>query len=117
MAAPRDYHEYLTGQAIAADAFDLQAHLFVEGVMHKASAGTGATCIAVAARIEGTVVHEVCRKRGRREPIRIGHPSGVLGIVADVERDGSDWKVHEVLFSRTARRIMEGTAYVRRSRL
>ena len=50
-------------------------------------------------------------------PLRIGHPSGMLPIVADVAQKDGAWTVNEVLFSRTARRIMEGWAYVRKSRL
>jgi methylitaconate Delta-isomerase len=86
-------------------------------VMHKAYAGTGATCLAVAARIEGSVVHAQCPDADPQAPLRIGHPSGMLPIVADVTRQNGKWTVNEVLFSRTARRIMEGWAYVRKSRL
>lgn len=117
VAPPQDFREFLTERAVPAASFDLAARLYVEGILHKAYAGTGATCLAVAARIEGTVVHDVCRARDMRAPIRIGHPSGVLGIVGDVTRDGAGWHVNEVLFSRTARRLMEGTAFVRRARL
>lgn len=117
VAVPRDYQEFLTGRTVRAADFDVAARLYVEGTQHKAQAGTGATCLGVAARIAGTVVHDVCRARGLREPIRIGHPSGVLGIIADVTRSEGGWRVNEVLFSRTARRLMDGTAYLRRSRL
>lgn len=117
VGAPKAAREYLTGHAIPAGDVDLHARLFVERVMHKAYAGTGATCLAVAARISGSVVHEVCRSRAVADPIRIGHPSGVMPIIADVVSAQGGWKVNEVLFSRTARRIMEGYAYVRRTRL
>ena len=85
--------------------------------MHKAYAGTGATCLATAAKIQGTVVSEYYRPRNSDEPVRIGHPSGMLPIRADVERNVDGWKVNEVLFSRTARRLFEGYAYVRNARL
>jgi len=117
VAEPADYHAYVSGRLVPASTFDVGAHLHMEGTVHKAYAGTGATCLAVAARIEGTVVNAVCRKRNASEPIRIGHPSGILGIVADVVREGERWKVREVLFSRTARRLMEGTAFLSPSRL
>ena len=93
------------------------ARLFVERAMHKAYAGTGATCLAVAARLPGSVPHAHSTSRERNGPIRIGHPSGVLPIACDVERIGEAWHVNEVVFSRTARRLMEGWAYVRRQRL
>jgi len=111
------YRSSLTGAAIAASDCDLVARLFVERAMHKAYAGTGATCLAVAARLHGSVAHAHSASRVSRGSIRIGHPSGVLPIASDVERIGDAWRVNEVVFSRTARRLMEGWAYVRRQRL
>ena len=63
-------------------------------------------CLAVAARLEGTVVHEVAR----RHPgdVRLGHPSGVLPLDAAVSRkDDGPW-AERVTVYRTARRLMEG---------
>jgi 2-methylaconitate cis-trans-isomerase PrpF len=63
-------------------------------------------CLAVAARVEGTVVHEVAR----RHPgdVRLGHPSGVLPLDATVgTKDGAPW-AEKVTVYRTARRLMEG---------
>lgn len=114
---PQDYNDFLTGRPLRAADRDLVARLFVERVMHKAYAGTGATCLGVAARIAGSVVHDQCPAVDPQAPLRIGHPSGMLPIVADVTKEGGEWKVNEVLFSRTARRIMEGWAYVRKARL
>jgi 2-methylaconitate cis-trans-isomerase PrpF len=113
----QEYANYLTRQPVPAASMDLAARLFVERVMHKAYAGTGATCLAVAARIPGSVVHAQCPGVDPEAPLRIGHPSGMLPIVADVSQKNGQWTVNEVLFSRTARRIMEGWAYVRKSRL
>lgn len=76
--------------------------------LHKAFAGTGAVCTGVAARIDGTVVNEVATDQ-HGPLVRIGHPSGVFPVT--VEMDGDSLK--EASFSRTARRLMEGTAYVR----
>lgn len=114
---PQDATDYLTGRPLPASSMDLHARLFVERVMHKAYAGTGASCLGVAARITGSVVHAQCPTVDPQAPLRIGHPSGMLPVVADVSRHGDEWTVNEVLFSRTARRIMEGWAYVRKSRL
>lgn len=113
----QDATDYLTGRPLPAKSADLHARLFVERVMHKAYAGTGASCLGVAARIAGSVVHAQCAGVDPQAPLRIGHPSGMLPVVADVSRNGEDWTVNEVLFSRTARRIMEGWAYVRKARL
>jgi 2-methylaconitate cis-trans-isomerase PrpF len=113
----QEYANYLTRQPVSPKIMDLTARLFVERVMHKAYAGTGATCLGVAARIPGTVVHAQCPGVDPQAPLRIGHPSGMLPIVADVSPKDGGWVVNEVVFSRTARRIMEGWAYVRKARL
>lgn len=117
VGGPQSYENYLRPEPVDADSMDLTARLYVDRTMHKAYAGTGATCLAVAAQIPGTVVNDLARKRRDGNKVRIGHPSGTLPIVADVTYDGDGWKVNEVLFSRTARRLMEGHAYVRRARL
>jgi 2-methylaconitate cis-trans-isomerase PrpF len=63
-------------------------------------------CLAVAARIPGSVVAEAARK-GFLD-LRLGHPSGVLPIAAAVgTRDGQPW-AERVTVYRTARRLMEG---------
>ena len=105
--------DFVTGRAVGGEEVDVTARLVVEGGMHKAYAGTGAACLGVAARIAGTVVHDVCRTRSSREQIRIGHPSGVMPILADVARVGDGWIVNEVTFARTARRLLEGHAWTR----
>jgi 2-methylaconitate cis-trans-isomerase PrpF len=78
--------------------------------VHKAFAGTGAVCTGVAAHVEGSVVHQV-RTPGRGAVVRIGHPSGVFPV--RVELEGTE--LREASFSRTARRLLEGTVYVKAS--
>jgi methylitaconate Delta-isomerase len=112
VSEPQDYNEFLTGRSVKAVDSDIVSRLVVEGIVHKAFAGTGATCLAVAAKIDGTVAFDSSRRRNSGD-VRIAHPSGILPIVADVSRHGDSWTVNEVLFSRTARRLMEGTAFLR----
>jgi len=78
--------------------------------VHKAFAGTGAVCTGVAAHVDGSVVQQV-RGGSRDAVVRIGHPSGVFPV--RVELAGS--QVLEASFSRTARRLLEGTVYVKES--
>lgn len=79
--------------------------------LHKAFAGTGAVCTAVAALIPGTVAHEVTRQQ-TPGLIRLGHPSGVFRVRARVEVVGGEVRVQEASYSRTVRRLMDGQAYV-----
>jgi len=67
-------------------------------------------CLAVAARIEGTLVHE-CSTAKPGSDVRLGHPSGVLPLDAAVTRQVGDYVAERVTVYRTARRLMEG--YVR----
>jgi 2-methylaconitate cis-trans-isomerase PrpF len=116
IAPPRDYTA-LPGEAVKADDIDFVARqINVDGWMHKAFAGGASTCASVAAQIEGTIPYECSSVKTTSRRVRIGHPSGVLPIFAQVERyTRGAWVVREVHFSRTVRRLMDGTAYLRRS--
>jgi 2-methylaconitate isomerase len=105
VAAPADYVA-LDGVRHAAGDYDVLARAISMGNCHRAFPLTSAMCLAVAARIEGTLVHEVARKDAG--DVRLGHASGVLPLDAAVEaRDGEPW-AERVTVYRTARRLMEG---------
>lgn len=114
VSEPQDYSTLVPGRFVKAGQVDVVARQFLEKMGHKAYAGTGSACIAVASKIDGTLVRQVCRKRDSAV-FNIGHPSGVIPISVDVERSEEGWHVKEVLYSRTARRLMQGTAFVRNS--
>ena len=96
----------LDGNAYEAGAVDLVARVISMGNCHRAFALTAAMCLAVAARIEGTVVRECCTSPAG--DVRLGHPSGMLPIAASVTtRDGVARAEHVTVY-RTARRLMEG---------
>jgi 2-methylaconitate cis-trans-isomerase PrpF len=60
----------------------------------------------VAARLQGTLVHEAARAPAG--DVRLGHASGVLPLDAVVgTKDGTPW-AERVTVYRTARRLMEG---------
>jgi 2-methylaconitate cis-trans-isomerase PrpF len=114
---PRD-HAALTGPVKAGEIDFVARQLGGDGWVHKAFSGGASTCTAVAAQIVGTIVHECSSVDTAPRRVRIGHPSGVLPIYAQVEQGGADgpgWVVREVHFSRTVRRLMDGTAYIRRT--
>jgi len=101
----------LDGTRHAGDACDLVARVISMGNCHRAFALTSAMCLAVAARIEGTVVRECSAARDDAD-VRLGHPSGVLPLDAAVaRRDGAPW-AQRVTVYRTARRLMEGVVRV-----
>jgi len=105
IAAPMDYVA-LDGLRHGAGEYDVLARAISMGNCHRAFPLTSAMCLAVAARIEGTLVHEVATKTAR--DVRLGHASGVLPLDAAVTtRDGAPW-AERVTVYRTARRLMEG---------
>lgn len=81
---------------------------------HKAYPGTVGVCTAVAALVPGTVVAAVAALPGPGEPIVIAHPSGTIPIWASVRTGAGQPVVEQAAYARTARRLADGTAYVRR---
>ncbi len=108
----------LSGEAISANDIDLTGRVISNGQTHRALPLTVSLCMAVAARIEGSVVSEVLRKGGDVEaPIRIGMPSGILTVAATVKRKDGGWQAEQGAFYRTQRRMFEGQVLVRASRV
>ena len=108
--APADYTNYMTKTTVRAEEVSFVARR-VGGPpprLHKAFAATGAVCTAVAANLPGTVVHQVAR-RFDDNVVRIGHPTGVFPVITRISADG---EIAEAAYTRTARRIMDGTVYV-----
>ena len=108
----------LTGERIARDAVDLTGRMISNGQPHRALPLTASLCMAVAARLEGSVVHAVTRRASDAEaPIRIAMPSGVLTVAATVRMQNGAWFAEQGAFYRTQRRLFDGSVYVRASRL
>jgi hypothetical protein len=110
VVAPPAPFTALDGTAYEAARTDLLGRVISMGNCHRAFALTAAMCLAVAARVPGTVVHECAA--AREDDVRLGHPSGVLPVAASVGwRDGQPW-AERVTVYRTARRLMEGFVLV-----
>jgi probable AcnD-accessory protein PrpF len=99
------------GRQVSADSVDLLVRTFSMGVLHHAIPGTGAVAVAAAAAIPGTVVSRIV-SAGRDGRVRLGHPSGILEVGAEVSADENHWAVSWVRLSRSARRLMEGRVYI-----
>jgi 2-methylaconitate isomerase len=124
LIAPPAMFKGLDGVEYAPDAADVMGRVMSMGNCHRAFALTAAMCVGVAARIEGTVVHEcltngapapgigpthgTTRVSGHSTDTRLAHPSGVLPIAAGITtKDGAPF-AEKVTVYRTARRLMEG---------
>lgn len=94
---------------------DIVTRMVSAGQPHKATPLTGAMCLAIAARLPGTLPHRIA---GATEgDLRIAHPSGVLPVAASVSFAGGKFRADEAVVYRTARRLMEGRVLIPASRL
>ena len=118
VSAPAAFTSYGTGVPVQAGDIDLVARV-VGGrppVVHKAYPGTVGACTGVASVVTGTVPHQVTKQQveGR---IVVGHPSGVMPVLATARVEGNRWHVEQAAYTRTARRLAAGSAYLRRSKI
>jgi len=112
VVAPAGDSTLLDGSRQPAEAVDLLLRMISMEQPHNALPLTGGCCAAVAARIEGTLLHEALRDR-TAATLRLGHPSGTLDVDATVERrDG--WHAEAAAAFRTARLLMLGSVMVPR---
>jgi len=77
------------------------------GQVHRAVPGTGALCLAVAAQIPDTVARSASNA-ARNGPLRLGTPSGVVTVMADVDITGEAPVARSASMYRTARTLMRG---------
>jgi 2-methylaconitate cis-trans-isomerase PrpF len=103
----------LSGRALAASDIDICVRMISVGQPHRAVPITGAICLAVAARVPGTIPHRLCRASAG--PIRIGHPSGTTLVDAAVSVGGAsgDVRAEYGAVYRSARRLFEGSVLYR----
>ena len=108
----------LSGETIRADSVDLTGRAISNGQPHRALPLTVTLCMAVAARIEGSIVNQVARLNSSPDAgIRIAMPSGVLVVAASVQQVNGVWRAEQGGFYRTQRRLFDGYVYVRASRV
>ena len=113
VSAPADYRNVIGDNMVRAEEVDLVSRLMFMQQMHKTYAGTSTVATGVAARLEGTLVHEMARTdRRNAKDVRIGHPAGVIETETEIALDGNAITVRRATLGRTARRLMEGYAFV-----
>jgi methylitaconate Delta-isomerase len=113
VAAPRAY-ETPDRTRIDPNEVDLLSRLMFMQRTHKTYAGTSTACTGVAVRLPGTIPASLARVPALDDPIRIGHPSGVVHSEATVTGEAADLEVTRATVSRTARIIMTGQVHVPR---
>jgi 2-methylaconitate cis-trans-isomerase PrpF len=107
VAAPAPF-QTLSGETIGAAEHDIGVRMLNMGRAHRAIALTTAMGVGIACRIEGTVAHELTVATGSPDEIRVGNPSGVVSVGAEVRREGDEWICDSGVVYRTARTLMRG---------
>lgn len=108
-----DYIDFTTGNTVRKEDVDLVSRMMFMQKLHKTYPGTGTACTGAAAKIPGTIVNQVIPHIDSIETVRIGHPAGVIPVAAEVK----DGQVLKAGIYRTARRLMEGYAFVETKRI
>jgi 2-methylaconitate isomerase len=117
VVAPAASYTDTNGGTQHADTMDLRARLVFVNRCHDSMAGTGAVCLAAASRITGSVPQRMLTSGADgHATLRIGHPLGVMDVVVavDGESASTETRFATLGFARTARRLMDGRAYVPR---
>jgi 2-methylaconitate cis-trans-isomerase PrpF len=104
--------EYTTSnnKLINVDDIDIVSRYVSMGALHRAYAVSGAIALATAAKIPGTIPNQLFSSI--ELGVRIGHPTGTLYVETIVKKEGDDWIVLRAANGRTARRLMDGYAYI-----
>lgn len=109
VTSPCDYRTN-KDRLVKAEEIDILSRYISMGTLHRAYAVSGAMALAAASKIPGTIPNQLVRTQ--HKGLRIGHPSGVLYVESTVEQAGDNWMVSRAASGRTARRLMDGFAYV-----
>ena len=112
----RYYADYASGKPILAKDLDFLARVLWNQEPVDTYTGTGTICTCVAARIEGTLVNQVCGPEPEKTGlVRFGHGRGINSVAVTVSRDADGgFVVDKAVFNRTARRILDGIVYVKK---
>lgn len=106
----------LSGRKLAAADMDIAVRMISVGQPHRAVPVTGATCLAVATRIPGSIAYALAGPIPEGRPIRIAQPSGVTVVDAKVVADpgvNGGMRAEYGAIYRTARRLFEGHVFYR----
>lgn len=114
VTSPKSYIE-IGGTKVLAEDMDICARVISVFKCHKACPLTSASAIAVAAALKGSLVQQITGRQNDAavENVRIGHPSGIMTMCPEV-KVVETVEVPAVAVQRTARRIMDGTLYIRK---
>jgi 2-methylaconitate cis-trans-isomerase PrpF len=108
----------INGARVDASDVDVVSRLLFMLHMHKAYPITGTVCTAAASMVPGSIVHRLMRADAMERPsLKIGHPSGVIDADKAWHEEAGGVVIDRIAIGRTARTIMDGVCYVKKSAL
>lgn len=114
--APPTAYMATNENAVSVEDQDITSRSLARFAFSKAYPGSGSAGTAVACGIKGTLAEEAYKggqNKGGAYSVRIGHPGGVLEVVAETSFQNEKISVLRAQLGRTARLIMEGKCYIR----
>jgi 2-methylaconitate cis-trans-isomerase PrpF len=116
IVSPPAPYKGLNGVEVGAGDVDIVSRLIFMHRMHKAYPITGTVCTAAASMTPGSVVDRLMRAGAREASVlRIGHPGGVIEVEKKCRSENGAIRIEKISVGRTARKILEGIVYVRKS--
>ena len=109
VAAPAEFRT-LSGRAMAPGDTDIMIRMISSGQPHRAVPLTGSLCLAVACRVPGSIPNMIAGGTG---DVRIGHPSGMVLVAADIRVGADGIAANAATVYRTARRLFQGEVFYR----
>lgn len=118
IVSPAASYDTFNGKHVKTEDIDIVSRLLFMQRMHKTHPGTGTVCMGAASHIPGTIVYDLLRKDARsRLQVKIGHTAGIIPVEVATENTKGGIILTRAAIYRTARRIMDGQAYVKTSTL
>ena len=103
----------LDGSVMAPESHDIQVRMLSMERVHHAVPLTGALGLACACKVAGSLPARLCGELPRADEIRVGQPSGMLAVGAEVRQDNTGWRAESAVVYRTARTLMVGAVAIR----
>jgi len=112
VAPATDYADYGSGKMIKKEDIDFVARILWNQMPTDTFPTTATICITVAALIQGTLVNQVYSPNAKESGFV---QLGINKVEVAVEKSKGEPFVKKAIFPRTARRIMDGYVYVKKS--
>lgn len=105
-----------SGQEVKEEEIDITSRLLFMQKMHKTYPGTGSMATAAAVRVPGSIPNKKLRRAADgRTQIHIGHPAGIMDVESAAHQENGELVIERLAFYRTARKIMDGLVYIKKS--